>query len=330
MALSVLVTGGAGFIGGHFVKQLVVRLGAHVVAIDNFDPFYDPGMKREHWQEVVADIPHHRRPELAEMDVRDAERLKRLFAERDFDIVVHMAARAGVRPSIADPAGYMDVNVTGTACLYEACRAAGIKKAVFASSSSVYGDKSSVPFSEFDGSAQLDSQISPYAVSKRAGELLTRTFSRLNGWRTIIFRLFTVYGPWQRPDLAIHKFTRLMMEGSPIPVFGDGSMMRDHTHVKDVVSGMMSAVQWVVSSDTCEVEVANLGSDRPIKLSELIAELELACGVKAKVERRPVPPGDVPVTCADLTHARELLGYEPRVPLREGLAEFVEWYRQRR
>lgn len=329
MANTALVTGGAGFIGGHVVERLVTEKGFDVVAVDNFDPFYDPAVKREHWEEVTSGAPQGRRPELIEIDIRDQERLKRLFAERRFDIVVHAAARAGVRPSIDDPAGYMDSNVTGTARLYEACRRAGVRRVIFASSSSVYGDTSPAPFSERSASVPADFQMSPYAASKRAGELLTYTFSRLYGWRAISLRLFTVYGPWQRPDLAIHRFTRLLLTGDPLPVFGDGSMMRDHTYVSDIVDGFMRAVDWVLRENDPACETVNLGHNRPIRLDDLIAKIEAACGRKAAINRLPVPPGDVPVTCADLTHAGELLGYKPSVEFEEGLATFVRWCRDR-
>jgi len=329
MPLSCLVTGGAGFLGGHAVERLASdKCRFRITALDNFDPFYDPAIKRRHWAEILSRAPQDSRPELVELDIRDGERLQRLFEERRFDLLIHFAARAGVRPSIEDPAGYTDVNVTGTARLYEACRRYGVRRVVFASSSSVYGDTSPAPFVENSSESPADFQLSPYAVSKRAGELMTYTFCRLYGWRAISLRFFTVYGPWQRPDLAIHKFTRLILSGEQVPFFGDGSMMRDHTHVADIMDGLSSAVNWVLGDDAPACEVVNLGRNDPVRLDDLVRRLERACGRKAQLRRLPVPPGDVPVTCADLAHARELLGYRPRVSLDDGLADFVQWYRR--
>ncbi|AKU92240.1 dTDP-glucose 4,6-dehydratase [Vulgatibacter incomptus] len=308
-----LVTGGAGFIGSHLVDRLLGD-GHRVTVVDDFDPFYDPSIKRRNVE------PHLRsdRYSLAEIDIRDADALRRLPGE--FDAIVHLAARAGVRPSILDPIGYQEVNVRGTQNVLELARERGIRQFVFASSSSVYGINPRVPWREDD---HVLLPISPYASTKVSGELLGHVYSHLYGIRFVALRFFTVYGPRQRPDLAIHKFARLMLEGRPIPVYGDGSTRRDYSFVDDIVEGIVRSIAY----DRSPYAVLNLGNDRTITLSELIALLEETLGVKAAVERHPDQPGDVPQTWASMDLATDALGELPRTPFPEGLRRFADWLR---
>jgi UDP-glucuronate 4-epimerase len=308
------VTGGAGFIGSHVVDSLLSD-GHEVVALDNFDPFYPRGVKE-------ANIAAHRRHpcwSLVECDLRDLPAMRAAISGR-FDAIVHLAAKAGVRPSIADPIAYQDVNVQGSQHLLELARERSVPHIVFASSSSVYGVNPRVPWSEADHVLQ---PISPYASTKVSGELLGHVYSHLYGLRFIALRFFTVYGPRQRPDLAIHKFARLMLEGRTIPVFGDGSTRRDYTYVSDIVAGVRAAIAY----DRSPYEVVNLGNNRTITLREMIGGLEEALGVQARIEWLPEQPGDVPQTWADIAKARQLFGYEPATPYREGVRRFVEWMR---
>lgn len=311
--MSVLVTGAAGFIGSH-VAEALLRGGTGVVSLDNRDPFYEVAAKDRnlaalHAFEGFSDL---------DGDIRDPASWEAVPA--DVEAVIHLAARAGVRPSIAQPALYADVNVTGTARMLEFTRARGIRRVVFASSSSVYGE-SPVPFTEAD---VVDSPQSPYAATKRAGELLCHTEHELHGTSVVVARLFTVHGPRQRPDLAIHRFARLLLEGRPLPRFGDGSSARDYTYVDDVVRGILAALELTTSSAPV-FEIVNLGSDHPVTLNEVIHILAEELGVEPEVEEHPVPPGDVSRTWADLTRARALLGYEPRVAFRDGVRAFLRW-----
>jgi UDP-glucuronate 4-epimerase len=306
----VLVTGGAGFIGSHLVDSLL-RDGARVTVIDNFDPFYDRSLK-------LANIAHHRDSaawRLVEGDIRDAALLQSLPA--DLDVIVHLAAAAGVRPSIADPVRYQEVNVGGTQNLLELARARGIRQFVFGSSSSVYGVNPRVPWSEDDHMLP----ISPYASTKISGELLGHVYAHLHGIRFIALRLFTVYGPRQRPDLAINTFTKRMLAGQPIPIFGDGSTRRDYTYVGDIVAGLRAAIDY----DRTPFEIINLGNNHAVGLMELVRELEGVLGLTATIDRRPEQPGDVSQTWARIDKARRLLGYEPVTPFAEGLRHFAEW-----
>ena len=312
--LSVLVTGAAGFIGSHLSEALVAA-GEDVVCVDSFDPFYDPAVKERN----LADLRTSDRFVEIRGDIRDPAAW--LGAPEGVDAVVHLAARAGVRPSIAEPALYADVNVTGTQRMLDFVRARRIGAVVFASSSSVYGNSPAVPFSE---SAQVYDPISPYAATKLSGEMLCRTAHNLTGVSVVAARLFTVYGPRQRPDLAIHKFARLMRSGRPIPRFGDGTTARDYTFVDDLVSGLIAALAHVRSGPQ-RFEVVNLGSDHPVTLNELITVLGEAIGVEPVVEQLPAQPGDVERTWADISRARALLGYEPRTPFPEGIRRFVGW-----
>jgi len=312
--MSVLVTGGAGFIGSHVIDRLVER-GERVVCLDSFDDFYSPEVKRANIASALATGL----VESVEGDIRDAELCRRAFQRGDVRSVIHLAARAGVRPSISQPALYEAVNCGGTVNLLEAARQAGsVERFVFGSSSSVYGADCEAPFREDDPAAR---PISPYAATKRTGELLCHVYHHLYGIPVVCLRLFTVYGPRQRPDLAIHKFTRLMTEGAPVPVYGDGTSGRDYTHVSDVVNGILAALEAPL-----DFEIINIGNSRPVELNGLIELIERAMGKKARIERLPPQPGDVPVTCADITKGRRLLGYEPRTPIERGIAEFVEWY----
>ena len=303
----VLVTGGAGFIGSHVVEALLKR-GDEVAVVDNFDPFYPERLKRRALSKDAR---------LFEKDIRDQDAMHAAFQAARPEIVIHLAALAGVRPSLERPADYMDVNVRGTASLLEAARQAGVRRFVFGSSSSVYGAHATAPFKE---TARIDAPESPYAASKVAGEVLARTFRNLYGAETIALRFFTVYGPRQRPDLAIHKFSRLMLAGKPLPFFGDGESRRDYTFVDDIVSGVLAATERPVGWD-----IVNLGGAHTTSLKELVRLLEEALGVEAILDRRPFQPGDVPLTSADVTHAGEVLGYAPQTGIREGLRRFADW-----
>lgn len=310
-----VVTGAAGFVGSHVCERLL-EVGWRVSGVDIFDEFYDPAVKRSN----VAGCVRHPRFSLIEADIRDEAAMSRAVGA-GVDVIVHLAARAGVRPSIENPLLYQDVNVRGTCILLEAARRFKIPKFVFASSSSVYGNNPKVPFSESDN---VDYPISPYAATKKAGELICYAYHHLFGLDVTCLRFFTVYGPRQRPDLAIHKFARLIEHGEPIPVFGDGSMMRDHTYIDDIVAGVMAAVE------RCKgYRIYNLGNSNPVSLSELIAAIEAALGKAAQIKRLPMQPGDVERTFADISRARAELGFEPRTDLRTGLAEFVKWMRAR-
>lgn len=309
-----LVTGGAGFIGSHLVDSLLAS-GWRVTVFDNFDPFYDPAIKEGNVRAHLANAAYT----LVRGDLRDANAVDSL-AGSNYDVIVHMAAKAGIRPSIEDPVGYQNVNVTGTQLLLELARRIGTKQFVFASSSSVYGVNPRVPWREDDHVLQ---PISPYASTKVSGELLGHVYSHLYGMRFIALRFFTVYGPRQRPDLAIHKFAKLMLAGKPIPVFGDGGTSRDYTFVDDVVGGVRAAMEY----QSTDYEVINLGNTRTVHLSEMIAGLERATGVTAKIERHPEQPGDVPQTWANVDKARALLGYNPTTSYAEGVKRFVDWLR---
>lgn len=314
---NVLVTGGAGFIGSHLVARLLAEGQWRVTVADDFNDFYDPALKRRN---ISA---HLGRAEFAlrEADIRDRAALGEIFGETRFDCIVHLAARAGVRPSLAEPVLYTETNINGTVNLLELARAHGVRQFVFGSSSSVYGENEKVPFAEDD---PVNRPISPYAATKAAGELLCHTYSHLWGLRCVALRFFTVYGARQRPDLAIHKFARLISEGKPIPVFGDGTTRRDYTYVADIVAGVRAAMDYEGS----DYEVVNLGGSRTVSLGELIALLERELGREARIDRQPTQPGDVPRTYADVSKARRLLGYDPQTPIEEGIRRFVQWFKE--
>ena len=315
----VLVTGGAGFIGSH-LSQRLLREGYEVVCLDNFDAFYDPAIKRKNLAEIQA-TKGDGEFQLVEGDIREKGMLEDLFKRSSFDLVIHLAARAGVRPSIQQPLLYEEVNVTGTLNLLEVCREFGVMDLIFGSSSSVYGKNPTVPFTEAD---RLEAMISPYAVTKRVGELFCYAYHHLYGLNIFCLRFFTVYGPRQRPEMAIHKFTRLIHEGEQIPLFGDGTSRRDYTYIDDIVEGIMGAVR-----NLGGYEIFNLGESKTIPLRGLVSLLEGALGKKAVVEELPEQPGDVPITYADITKARSHLGYDPQVGVEEGVERFVRWFRER-
>lgn len=314
-AAPVLVTGAAGFIGSHLVERLLAR-GERVVGLDNFDPFYARTIKEQNLGGARA----HAAFAFAEGDIRDAPLVEGLLRQYGARAVVHLAARAGVRPSVEDPALYADVNVRGTAVLLEAARRAGVFRIVYASSSSVYGAGAAVPFRE----DEPGEPISPYAATKRANELQAAVHHHLHGGDLIGLRFFTAYGPRQRPEMAIHLFTRRIDEGQPVRVFGDGSARRDFTYIDDIVDGILGALD---KGRGCRVY--NLGESRTTRVDELVALIGDALGKPARVEYGPAQPGDVPTTFADVTRARAELGYDPRVPLADGIGRFVAWYRDR-
>jgi UDP-glucuronate 4-epimerase len=315
--MEILVTGGAGFIGSHLCGRLI-REGYRVVCLDNFDDFYTPEIKRRNIQEAIGEDQF----ELIEGDIRDIELIERIFREHSLDIVAHLAARAGVRPSIDYPKLYEEVNVQGTINLLEACRKFGIKNFIFASSSSVYGGNSKVPFSEED---RVETPISPYSATKRAGELFCYTYHRLFDINSTCLRYFTVYGPRQRPEMAIHKFTRLIDGNERVPMYGDGQSMRDYTYIDDIIDGTLEAI-----SRNKGYEIYNLGEFHTTRLIDLIRMLEGALGKKAIIETLPEQKGDMPITYANIKKARKMLNYAPRVSMEEGIGRFVEWYRQHR
>jgi UDP-glucuronate 4-epimerase len=314
---SFLITGGAGFIGSHLVDHLLKTGVSHITVVDDFNNFYSPEIKRANIRHHLAD-PHYR---LVEADIRDRKALEGAFADKQFDCIVHLAARAGVRPSLDEPQLYNETNITGTLNLLELARANNIKQFVFGSSSSVYGINAKVPFSEED---QIRQPISPYAATKGAGELLCHTYAHLYGIRCVCLRFFTVYGPRQRPDLAIHKFAKLISSGKPIPVFGDGTTRRDYTYVDDIIAGVTAAIFY----DKSNYEVINLGESRTIELRELISLLEKELDTHAIIDRQPTQPGDVPQTFADIGKARRLLGYSPQTQIEDGIHKFIEWFRE--
>lgn len=313
--MNFLVTGGAGFIGSHVCERLLHE-GHRVWALDELNDFYDPAIKRRNVEELRA----LGRPfEFFQADITNADAMNGLFSAVRFDQVIHLAARAGVRPSLEQPALYQRVNVEGTVNILEAARKTGVRKLTLASSSSVYGVNAKVPFSESD---PIFSAVSPYAASKLACEALGHVYHHLYGLDIAMLRFFTVYGPRQRPDLAIHKFTRLITAGKPIPVFGDGSTARDHTYVTDIVDGVMAA-----TSREFGYEVFNLGESQTIRLDRLIELIENAVGKKAVIDRQPLQPGDVPITYADISKAQAKLGYRPKVKAEQGIPLFVQWFR---
>jgi UDP-glucuronate 4-epimerase len=313
--MNFLVTGGAGFIGSHVCERLL-RDGHRVWAFDDLNDFYDPQIKRQNLRETQSLA----RPfEFIPGDITDASALGELFSSVKFDQIIHLAARAGVRPSLEQPALYQRVNVEGTVNLLEAARKSGVKKITLASSSSVYGVNAKVPFCESD---PIFSAISPYAASKLACEALGHVYHHIYKMDVAMLRFFTVYGPRQRPDLAIHKFTKLIDAGRPIPVFGDGHTARDHTHISDIVEGVMACTRQEFG-----FEIFNLGESETVKLSRLIGLIEAALGKKAVIDRQPMQPGDVPITFANISKARARLGYQPRVKIEQGIKLFAEWYK---
>lgn len=311
--MKVLVTGGAGFIGFHLASILLEQK-MDVALLDNFNSFYDPRIKRQN----VQDLKEYGEPTTFEADILDMESLKDVYRSFEPQAVIHLAAWAGVRPSLQNPRLYSDVNVTGTVNLLELAREQGLDCFIFGSSSSVYGGSPRVPFREDD---PVDRPVSPYAATKRAGELLCHTYAHNFGMHITCLRFFTVYGPRQRPEMAIHKFARLIMEDQDVPVFGKGDSKRDYTYVDDIVLGITSALR-----TNPPFEIVNLGESRTTALLDLIGMLERALDRKASLKFLPEQPGDVPITYADIDHARRVLAYDPKTPIEAGIVKFAEWY----
>lgn len=309
---NILITGGAGFIGSHLIDYLLNEGNYTITCVDNFDNFYSPELKRKNIE------PHLKNEnfKLVEADITDKNLIYKL--DKHYDIVVHFAAKAGVRPSIKDPVLYQHVNVVGLQNVLEIARLTSVKQFVFASSSSVYGLNKNIPWNEIDKELL---PVSPYASSKIAGEWLGKTYSQLYNIRFIALRFFTVYGPRQRPDLAINNFSHKIINGEPINFFGDGSTLRDYTFVKDIVAGIVAAMHY----DKSIFEVINLGNNKPVTLSELVLSLEKVLNKKAILNKMPEQQGDVPATCADISKAQKLLNYHPQTKLEDGLAQFIEW-----
>ena len=316
--MKVLVTGGAGFIGSHLVERLLAD-GHTVAIIDDFNDFYDPKIKRANISAVAKAITVH------DVDLRDADKVTKVFGSTKFDAIFHLAARAGVRPSIQQPRLYYDTNVAGTLNLLEGARSNAVERFIFASSSSVYGAAKHVPFSEEE---HLIQTLSPYAATKIAGEFLCSTYSHLYKMRIVALRYFTVYGARQRPDLAIHQFTRKIHAGEPIDQFGDGATRRDYTYIDDIIQGTLAALKYDgrPSRTGGTFDVFNLGESDTIQLKDLIAAIEKTLGKEAKINRLPEQPGDMPLTCADISTARKLLGYNPKTKFEDGLPKFVDWF----
>lgn len=309
---NVLVTGGAGFIGSHLIDFLMATNEYSITCVDNFDDFYDPEIKRKNIESYIGNVDF----KLVEADITDQNLLIQL--DKQYDIVVHLAAKAGVRPSIKNPVLYQHVNVVGLQNILEIAKLKSVKQFVFSSSSSVYGVNPNIPWKENDKELM---PVSPYASSKIAGEWIGKTYTQLYGMRFIALRFFTVYGPRQRPDLAINNFTSKIINGEPINFFGDGNTLRDYTYVKDTVAGIVSAMQY----DQSKFEIINLGNNHPVTLSHLVSTLEKVLNKKAILNKLPEQEGDVPVTCADISKAQQLLNYNPQTKLEDGLKLFVDW-----
>jgi len=311
-----LITGGAGFIGSHLSEALLTQ-GHSIDIIDNFDPYYDRQIKEENIHNLLKD----KRINLFEIDIQNYTDIKAHCGDTSYNAIIHLAAKAGVRPSIVNPIEYQNVNVGGTQNMLEFARAKNIKQFIYGSSSSVYGINPNTPWSEDDN---VLLPISPYASSKVSGELLGHVYSQLFGLRFIALRFFTVYGPRQRPDLAIHKFVKRIFNDESIPIYGDGTTSRDYTYVEDIITGIISATNYTGSM----YEVINLGNSKPMSLSDLIMHIETAVGKNAIIDRQPMQAGDVNITYANISKAKELLNYKPMTENSEGLAKFVDWFKQ--
>lgn len=323
----ILITGGAGFIGSNLAEYLL-ETGWEVSIIDNFNNYYDTAFKHRNINELLLtkeklDLDSGFL-KIYEGDIRDKEFIENIFNEDQFDIVIHLAAMAGVRPSIQMPQYYNDVNINGTINLLEGSRLSGVNKFIFASSSSVYGNNEKTPFSEADN---VDFPISPYAATKKSGELLCHTYYHLHNISIACLRFFTVYGPRQRPDLAIHKFTNLIFNNEAIPFYGDGSTERDYTYIDDIIDGISKTITWI-GKDEKQFDIFNLGESQTISLSQMVQVLETAIGKKAKLNMLPMQQGDVNRTFADISKSRALLGYSPKTCFEEGVAKFIDWYKK--
>ena len=320
----IFTTGGAGFIGSSTEEKLLT-LGYDVITIDNLDCYYDIKLKEANLKKVQDKADKlGRKFTFIRGDIRDKDLITKIYQENDIDATIAWAALAGVRPSITDPLSYVDVNIGGLMNILEALRNSAKRKLVFISSSSVYGNNKNIPFKESD---IVDRPISPYAATKKSGELLCHTYHHLFDIDVHCLRYFTVYGPRQRPDLAINKFTRLMLEGEKIPMFGDGETERDYTYIDDIVDGTIRSMEYLLSHDKV-YDIFNLGSDHPIKLIEMIQTIADVLKVEPKIERLPMQAGDVDLTYSDISHAKEVLGYDPKTSFKEGIERFVAWYKQ--
>lgn len=317
--MNILVTGAAGFIASHLCSSLLEQ-GHHVTGIDNFDPFYDPSIKRNN----IDNLTKHDSFHFVEGDIVNLDLLNEIMGSNKVDTVIHLAAKAGVRPSLNNPLEYVEANIKGTVSLMESMRQNNVQDIVIASSSSVYGTCKNIPFNE---EAAFDHSISIYATSKQSTELFSKMYSNLYGLNCINLRFFTVYGPGQRPDLAIHKFLKSTLLDEEITLFGDGSMARDYTYIADIVGGIEGAINRVKNNQVGH-EVFNLGNNSPVTLKELIETIEKVTGKKCKLNYKEVPPGDVPITYADISKSTELLGYNPKTSLEEGLGNFYQWIKQ--
>lgn len=313
-----LITGGAGFIGSSLSERLI-KEGNRVVVIDNFCDFYNPTIKENNVKELIKNSKF----KLYRNDIRDRESVKKIFEENNIDIVMHLAAMAGVRPSIENPVLYQEVNCMGTQNILEEMKAHNVKNLVMASSSSVYGNCKEVPFKE---NMIVDFAISPYAATKKANEVMTHVYHKLFDMNVIMLRFFTVYGPKQRPDLAINKFTRLMLEDKEIPMFGDGTTSRDYTYIDDIVDGIIRSCNYVENNNDV-YEILNLGNSSPVSLKEMINIIGQVIGTEPKIKQLPMQPGDVDRTFADISKAKKLIGYNPKTSFKEGIENFVEWYK---
>lgn len=321
--MRILITGGAGFIGSHLAERLLLS-GNDIVIIDNFNDFYNPALKRRNFSQVAdTAVTSGQKLLLCEGDIRDSHFVTNIMAQEKPAAIIHLAAAAGVRPSIEDPLLYEEVNIKGTMNLLQAARTIGLKFFLFASSSSVYGNNIKTPFAESD---PVDHPISPYAATKKAGELICHTYHHLYGINIACLRFFTVYGPRQRPDLAINKFVRLIDQGKQVPFYGDGCTSRDYTYIDDIVSGIEKAFQWI-QCDQPRYDIFNLGGARPVELRHLLATIEHELGKKATLEQLPMQAGDVQLTFADVTKSEEMLGYRSVTRIEDGISEFIRWYR---
>lgn len=313
--MNIIVTGGAGFIGSHLCEKLL-KLGHRILCIDNFNDFYDPRIKRNNIKGIIENPDF----KLFEVDILSQAEINNIFSSYPIDLVIHLAARAGVRPSITQPLLYEKVNVIGTLNILEACKKNKINKLIFASSSSIYGANKKIPFSEEDS---VDFPVSPYAFTKKSGELICYTYHHLYNIDTICVRFFTVYGPRQRPEMAIHKFTRKIFNKEPIDIYGDGSSSRDYTYIDDIINGVINMIGKVKG-----YEIVNLGNSYPVKLIDLVHLIEDTTGIKATINFTPSMPGDVFITCADIRKARKYYNYNPKVTIKEGLIKFIDWYKE--
>ena len=315
----IMVTGCAGFIGSHLSEKLL-KSGHQVIGVDNFDPFYDRQIKERNLSGFIG----HPAFRFIEADLADFTELNKKLLHDQIDVIVHLAGKAGVRPSIENPQGYIRANITATQNILDLMESKGIKKLAFASSSSIYGNTKETPFHE---EQDVNKPISPYAFTKKACELINFTYHALYGLDVINLRFFTVFGPRQRPDLAIHKFTKLILNGEEIPMFGDGNTSRDYTYYEDTVSGIEGAINYLQGHEQV-YEIINLGNNQPVRLTDMIAAIEKACGIKANIKQLPMQPGDVDITFANIGKAKSLLGYDPQYSFEEGVKNFVDWYKK--